>query len=160
MEDSIRQIKLVCGRLCSGKDYIINKHYQGFDVVSVSDIVKSIVNSSDRAMLQETKHFDGVILDILKPLTEPKLVINGIRQLSIVLGMLESNPVDVVEVVWICCPEDIRRYRYYDRKDHKDSQMKFEQADENDSKLGLLQIESFILNNLEKPYIELIFNKG
>lgn len=160
MGDSTRKIKLVCGRLCSGKDFIINRHYKRYDVISVSDIVKSIVESNDRAILQDTKHLDSEIIEQLKVLYSPRLVINGIRQMSIISGMLGSNPAETVEVVWVCCPEDVRRDRYYDREDVKDSQLTFEEADESDSKLGLLQIESYILNNLEKPYVELIFNKG
>ena len=160
MGDSTRKIKLVCGRLCSGKDYIINRYYKRYDVVTVSDIVKSIIENADRAALQDTKHLDSEIIDQLKVLYNPRLVINGIRQLSIINGILEHNPAETVELVWVCCPEDIRKARYYDREDVKDSQLTFEEADENDSKLGLLQIESYILNNLEKPYVELIFNKG
>lgn len=119
------KIVLVFGRICSGKGSYLNDPNENARII-VSDLVRSIVKSSDRNVLQDTLHFDQTIADlIIKRLgilesmnIWSSIIVDGIRQVSIVGRLLESYP--NAELVWLEVPTDERRRRYYNRKDEKD----------------------------------------
>lgn len=119
------KIVLVFGRICSGKGSYLNDPNENARII-VSDLVRSIVKSSDRNVLQDTLHFDQTIADlIIKRLgilegmnIWSNIIVDGIRQVSIVGKLLESYP--NAELVWLEVPTDERRRRYYNRKDEKD----------------------------------------
>ena len=53
-------------------------------------------------------------------------------------------------MVWLEVPDDVRRYRFYDRAISKDD-ITFEEADERDDKLGLGELQ----NKLKDWYIKI-----
>ena len=100
----------------------------------VSDIVKQIVSSSNRDALQNSMHLDNriaqaIIYHILGLFDHDypdHIVVDGIRQVSIVDRVLETFP--YAEMIWLEVPVEERKRRYENRKDAKDVQS-FEIAD-------------------------------
>jgi hypothetical protein len=131
MEQSLKpKVTLVFGRICSGKgSYMKDTHR-----LVVSDIVKQIVSSTNRDVLQNSMHLDNRIAQaIIYYITglfdqsyQDHIVVDGIRQVSIVDRVLETFP--QAEMVWLEVPYDERKRRYEARKDVKDVES-FELAD-------------------------------
>ena len=124
------KVTLVFGRICSGKgSYMKDVHR-----LVVSDIVKQIVSSSNRDALQNSMHLDNriaqaIIYHILGLFDHDypdRIVVDGIRQVSIVDRVLETFP--YAEMIWLEVPVEERKRRYENRKDAKDVQS-FEIAD-------------------------------
>jgi hypothetical protein len=146
---------MVFGRICSGKS-----EYRIGDKVGrtyVSNIVRALVESSDRDKLQNSMHLDNQIAE--KILEGPKLmshvpeiIIDGIRQVSIVNKILEVYP--DAALVWLEVPTEERKRRYEARKDIKDVQP-FEIADNKPIELECQNIFSTF-----KDKITIIHNYG
>ena len=120
---------MVFGRICSGKSQYRIKDKVGRTFVS--NIVRALVESSDRDKLQNSMHLDDQIAK--KILEGPELmehteeiIIDGIRQVSIVNKILEVYP--DAEMIWLEVPVEERKRRYEARKDVKDVES-FEIAD-------------------------------
>ena len=120
---------MVFGRICSGKSQYRIKDHVGRTYVS--NIVRALVESSDRDKLQDSMHLDDKIAEMI--LEGPKhmihseeIIIDGIRQVSIVNKVLEEYP--DAEMIWLEVPEEERKRRYENRKDAKDIEP-FEVAD-------------------------------
>lgn len=120
---------MVFGRICSGKSQYRIKDKVGRTYVS--HIVRALVESSDRDKLQNSMHLDDQIAE--KILEGPKLmkdtseiIIDGIRQVSIVNKVLEAYP--DAELVWLEVPVEERKRRYEARGAIKDVES-FELAD-------------------------------
>jgi len=101
----------------------------------VSAIVKSVIadNAATRDQLQDTMHLDHLIaehiiqhIDLLDRVSGLEIIVDGIRQVSIVNKVLEEYP--DAELVWLEVPEEERKRRYESRKDMKDVEP-FEVAD-------------------------------
>ena len=97
----------------------------------VSNIVRALVESSDRDKLQNSMHLDDQIAK--KILEGPELmehteeiIIDGIRQVSIVNKILEVYP--DAEMIWLEVPVEERKRRYEARGAVKDIEP-FEVAD-------------------------------
>lgn len=124
-QQSKNKIVLVFGRICSGKGSY-KKNPEDHARIIVSDLVRNIVKSSDRSVLQNTLHFDQTIADtIIKRLgllesmdIWSNIIVDGIRQVSIVEKVLEKYP--NAELVWLEVPVEERKRRYYNRADVKD----------------------------------------
>jgi len=125
------KITLLFGRICSGKGSYLKD--QGTRIV-VSDIVRSIVSSSNRDALQDSMHLDsriaeGLIITINRALeADPykPVIVDGIRQVSIVDQVLINFP--NAELIWLSASDSERKRRYEARKDIKDVEP-FEIAD-------------------------------
>ncbi len=123
------KVTLLFGRICSGKS---TYSWNGYRVV-VSNIVKGIIKSSSRAQLQQSMHLDDQIASSILHVTSwvlcetgQPVLIDGIRQVSIVEKVLEKYP--DAELVWLEVPTEERKRRYENRKDAKDVEP-FEAAD-------------------------------
>ena len=122
------KITLLFGRICSGKSSYLPDAYR----IIVSNIVKGILNSTDRKELQNSQHLDQEIADsilmVMHHVCEqyPHVVVDGIRQVSIVNRVLEEFP--DVELIWLEVPTEERKRRYESRKATKDVES-FEIAD-------------------------------
>lgn len=126
MEQSLKpKIRLVFGRICSGKGGYGKDPMENARVV-VSDLVRTLVKTTDRSALQNTLDFDQAIADMILKRVEMlenmniwhNIIVDGIRQVSIVDKVLEVYP--NAELVWIEAPTEERRKRYYNRQDVKD----------------------------------------
>ena len=101
--------------------------------IVVSDIVKSIVSSTNRDALQNSLHLDNQIgttlinsIYVASMASREHIVVDGIRQVAIVDRVLNTYP--DAELVWLEVPYDERKRRYEARKDVKDVES-FELAD-------------------------------
>lgn len=123
------RLRLVFGRICSGKGYYTKDAER---TIVVSNLVRAIVNSTDRNTLQNSLHLDEQIADSILYNIDYSLehykdvVVDGIRQVSIVNKILEYYP--EAELVWLEVPVEERKRRYENRKDVKDVEL-FEVAD-------------------------------
>ena len=138
-------ISFVCGQLCSGKTLYSKALAQICDgvYIEVGDVVRHLKNTQDRKLLQDSKDLSAQIIDYLKAqskLTSGKdLVISGVRQKEILEAFADST------LLWVECPKEERAKRYQNRARQGDSQT-FEEAEQGDISLGILEVKQFILN--------------
>lgn len=122
------KLTLLFGRICSGKSSLYKDSYR----IVASNLVRGIVNSASREDLQNTMHLDdtiaeAIIMSIDYVIDEhPHVVVDGIRQASIVERVLQHYP--NAELVWLSVTDAERRRRYISRMDAKDVEP-FELAD-------------------------------
>ena len=161
MEQKLNEtnITLLFGRICSGKSSY--KADELIPRVIVSDIVRSIIadRAATRDQLQDTMHLDNLIadsiiqcIDIYEASYGRGVIVDGIRQVSIVEKVLEKYP--DAELVWLEVPEEERKRRYESRKDIKDVES-FEVADNRAIELECQKIFSTF-----KDKIQIINNYG
>lgn len=137
-------ISFVCGQLCSGKTLYSKTLSQISDCVfvEVGDIVRGLKKTVEREKLQDSKHmFNEIIghLRLLSTFNNPKqLVVSGVRQKEILQAFPDAT------VLWIECPQNERKRRYDERAREGDSQS-FEDAEQGDINLGILEVKKYIL---------------
>lgn len=149
-----KRIIFVCGRICSGKNTFckslaLHKH------IVVSDVVKRLTGEISRAKLQDTAELDSQIVQELMNLIDSsdQVVIDGIRQLSILDALLAHYDKSDCEIVWLRVPPAIRKERYLLRNDSKDAADDFERAEERDVKLGIADLHSACFERLQARII-------
>jgi len=141
------KLTLLFGRICSGKSSLYKDSYR----IVASNLVRGIVNSASREDLQNTMHLDdtiaeAIIMSIDYVIDEnPHVVVDGIRQASIVEKVLQHYP--NVELVWLEVPVEERKRRYEARKDAKDVEA-FEIADNKPIELECQNIFSIFKEQL------------
>lgn len=122
------KLTLLFGRICSGKSSLYKDSYR----IVVSDLVRGIINSTSREELQNTMHLDYKIAESIVMVVDyaidkyPHVVVDGIRQATIVNRVLEHYP--DAELVWLEVPVEERKRRYEARAAEKDTES-FEVAD-------------------------------
>ena len=137
-------ISFVCGQLCSGKTLYSKALAQICDgvYIEVGDVVRHLKNTNDRKLLQDSKNLSGQIIEYLKVqsrLTSGKdLVVSGVRQKEILEAFPDST------LLWVECPKNERERRYKNRAREGDSQT-FEEAEQGDINLGIIEIKNYIL---------------
>ena len=142
------------GRICSGK----STYRPEVSRIVVSNIVRGIISSSTREELQNTLHLDmkiaesiDMLIDHYTWMNETDLIIDGIRQITILRKLLERHP---GELVWLEVPVEERKRRYESRKDAKDVEP-FEIADNKPIELlcqdifTILKDKLKVINNYE-----------
>jgi dephospho-CoA kinase len=142
--DLKKPIVLVFGRLCSGKGTYCKQYTdRGYHHVTTSDVVKSLSGKSRRDQLQKTKSLDQAIAEKLSEVASNNqpIVIDGIRQVSIVDYLVNTFGKDNIEMVWLEVPKDIRRNRY-NKRGSKGDVAPFDKAEAGDSELGLDDVEA------------------
>jgi predicted kinase len=140
MDEPKSGLTLIFGRICSGKSVYAKKQECS---ISVSKIVRDLINSASRSDLQSTAHLDATIAEkLLADIDEAydyvmDLYIEGIRQISIVETILERYP--NANMIWLEVPTEERKRRYELRADLKDVES-FEVADNKFLELESLKI--------------------
>jgi cytidylate kinase len=113
--------------------------------------VRGIINSASREDLQNTMHLDNKIAEAIITTIDyaidehPHVVVDGIRQASIVEKVLQHYP--NAELVWLEVPVEERKRRYQARKDAKDVEA-FEIADNKPIELECQNIFSIFKEQL------------
>jgi len=109
-------------------------------------------HAATRDQLQNTMHLDNLIansiiqsIDIYEASYGRGVIVDGIRQVSIVEKVLEKYP--DAELVWLEVPEEERRRRYESRKDIKDVES-FDVADNRPIELECQKIFSTFKDKL------------
>lgn len=152
-------IILVFGRICSGKSSFQARAHR----IVVSDIVRKLINSNDRAQLQNTQHLDEqiakeIILQVEDYqyhmrndlLDTHNIVIDGIRQPSIVEYVLERLP--DAAMVWLEVPTEVRKRRYENRNADKDTES-FDDADNRP-----IELEGQRIFSIFKDQMDIVYN--
>lgn len=131
--ETTTKVTLLFGRICSGKS-----SYRADELIPrvvVSTLVRSVIadHAATRDQLQNTMHLDNLIadsiiqsIDIYEASYGRGVIVDGIRQVSIVEKVLEKYP--DAELVWLSVEDSERKRRYESRKDIKDVES-FEVAD-------------------------------
>ena len=146
------KIVFLFGEICSGKSTL---DFGEFSMrITVSNIVKRLMQSESREVLQNSKHLDSAIADeiveeidnifgYIDPLPHT-IIIDGIRQYSIVQQVQQWIPDNVeVEYKWLEVDSVERKRRFEARKDPKDT-LTFEEAEKRDNELGLSTLFSML----------------
>ena len=138
-------ITFVCGQLCSGKT-LYSETLREIDrgiYIEVGNLVRRWKETLDRKELQDSKYLADRIVDYIKAdekgFRSLNIVVSGVRQKQI----LEAFP--QATVLWIECPKEIRKNRYLARQREGDTQT-FEQAEQGDIDLGILEVKEYIFN--------------
>jgi len=146
------KILFLFGEICSGKSTL--DFGESSMRITVSNIVKKLMQSEDREVLQKSKHLDNIIADeiieeidnifgYVHPLPHT-IIIDGIRQYSIVEQVQQWLPDNVeVEYKWLEVDSAERKRRFEARKDPKDT-LTFEEAEKRDNELGLSELFSIL----------------
>ena len=138
-----KRIVLIFGKICSGKSTYADalSYITKAKRITVSDVVKRVSGKISRSELQTTSNLDTEIASelILEVDKYDKVVIDGIRQVSIVWTLINKFDRSNIDMIWLEAADDVRRYRFYDRSIAKDD-ISFEQADERDELLGLSEV--------------------
>ena len=146
------KIVLLFGKICSGKSTYADAlcYVTKAKRITVSDIVKRVSGKISRSELQNTAHMDKEIaLELIQVISSyDKVVVDGIRQYTIVLELAAEYGIDNLDLIWLEVPDDIRKYRFHDRAVSKDD-ITFEDADARDEKLGLKDLQ----DKLKDSYI-------
>jgi dephospho-CoA kinase len=136
-------ISFVCGQLCSGKT-LYSETLSNIDKAiyfEVGDIVRRYKNTINRTELQDSKDLTNVIIGYIQNNKKAftNTVISGVRQKEILEAFPEAT------LLWIECPRETRKQRYLSRQREGDNQT-FEEAEQGDINLGILEVKQFILN--------------
>lgn len=136
-------ITFVCGQLCSGKTLYSNtlSDMDKSIYIEVGNLVRRWKNTQDRKELQDSKQLADRIISYIKDDAKAfdKVVVSGVRQREILEAFPEAT------LLWIDCPQEVRKQRYLNRQRDGDSQT-FEQAEQGDIDLGILEVKKYIFN--------------
>ena len=136
-------ITFVCGQLCSGKTLYSNtlSDMDKSIYVEVGNLVRRWKNTQDRKELQDSKQLADKIISYIKDDVKAfdKVVVSGVRQKEILEAFPEAT------LLWIECPKEVRKQRYLARQRDGDTQT-FEEAEQGDIDLGILEAKQYIFN--------------
>jgi len=142
-------ITLLFGKICSGKSTFAEalSYVTKAKHITVSDIVKSLSGLHTRSGLQLTQHLDEAIAaELVRQIKAyDKVIIDGIRQKSIVEWLINEFGDSKIKMIWLEVPDHTRKYRFEDRVVAKDD-LTFEMADRRDADLGLLELQAALQN--------------
>ena len=138
-------ITFVCGQLCSGKT-LYSDTLSNIDksiCIEVGNLVRRWKSTQDRKELQDSKQLAERIISHIKDYAKAfdKLVVSGVRQKEILEAFPEAT------LLWIDCPKEVRKQRYLNRQREGDTQT-FEEAEQGDINLGILEAKKHIFNRL------------
>jgi dephospho-CoA kinase len=137
-------ITFVCGQLCSGKT-LYSETLREIDkgvYIEVGNLVRRWKETQDRKELQDSKHLLNKIVNYIKSDAKAfsgQIVVSGVRQKEILEAFPEAT------LLWIECPTETRKKRYLDRQREGDTQT-FEEAEQGDIDLGILEVKKYIFN--------------
>lgn len=160
----MKYITFISGTLCSGKSTvakIIGQNSEKTTFIEVSDIVKDILQTTDRDKLVNNNHLDQeIVKEIIATIfhQEPSshieienFIISGARQLSIIRE-IESYFSEKFEFqyIWVNAPKSTRFKNFQKRGDKKDgldlSIETFDRYEKTDIDLGLLEVRNYFFN--------------
>lgn len=147
-----KRIVLVIGYTCSGKTTYCSEYAarEGYHHLVVSDFVKKRLNCENRSELvrDTTKYLaKDIAIDLADYLEEhDKVIVDGIRQWTVVEFLCKKFRLHEIEIRWLEVPYLELKGRY-ERRNLEESAVSFEQAYQKDNDLGLAECKREI-NNL------------
>jgi len=159
------EIIILCGKICSGKDWVAQNRFSDFKQIATHDAVVDIIKSEKRSEMQDTIDLDSKIaswlinrINFLVFGGHEKFIITGIRQVSIIETLLKPFPDATLK--WVEADTDVRKKRYESNRGRNED-ISFEKADEQDIILGISDVKSFIFdfhNKSKKLHCDYIVN--
>lgn len=143
---SLKPVILVLGKLCSGKGQYCRTHFPDRKQIIVSDIVRRLSGKTKRKDLQKTRNLDQQIADEIIEQLDGEVVVDGIRQMSIVRRVMDAVGEKNVDIIWLDVPEEELKRRYTERGAEKDTGS-FAHAEFQDRMLGLGDVERWAKEN-------------
>jgi len=145
---SARSIIIICGNLSSGKGTYVKEYYPDYHNITVSSVVKKISGANKRSELSKTKSLDTQIIEeLIREISEyDKVVVEGIRQPSILHKLKLHFGQQIKDIIWLDVPEEKRREYFSKRAASKDD-LDFEAANQVDRNLGIDDLEKHIRDN-------------
>ena len=135
-----KRIVLLFGKICSGKSTYADAlcYVTKAKRITVSDIVKRVSGKVSRSELQQTQDLDtDIAVELINEISKyEKVVVDGIRQDTIVWYIVNHFGMNAINMVWLEVPDETRKHRFYNRAVAKDD-ISFEEADKKDNELGL-----------------------
>lgn len=149
-----KKIIFVFGKLCSGKGSFCKTTYPNVPVISTSSIVRNVSGKNKRSELTKTSHLDTQIAtEMISTIKQHNVVvIEGIRQKSIVQQVCIALPDYSTQFIWLEVSMDTLKQRFYDRNHTKDDSS-FEKSIELDDNLGMKELEKWIKQQPETVII-------
>ena len=162
-ESFVHQLKynpivFVIGRSCSGKDSFVKGHLPNYDHIGVSHFVKTFTKSASTEALNNTADLSPQIIKALKYEMQSRrfsrrvedrnnICIEGIRQIEILKELIEECKLEntAFSIVHITSSLEDRIKRFNQRNRATDGGLSYEQLDELNSKLGMNEIELYLL---------------
>lgn len=140
-----KDIVIVCGNISSGKGHYIAQYYPDYKHIAVSSIVKELSQFQTRSELGTTAHLADAIVNRLKEAIGPydKVVVDGIRQISILEQLVDFYGPEIKNIIWLDVPEQTLKSRFEKRGSAKDD-LSFEKALQSDRQLGIGNVEDYI----------------
>lgn len=137
-----KDIVLVSGKLCSGKGHYCTTNYPDHFHLPVSTVVKQLANTQSRSELAKTASLDDDIVQALirEIDNHPRVVVDGIRQVSVVRALQNQYGNQITDIIWLGVPDNTRRARFAARRDVKDD-VDFDTASAGDVALGIDDVE-------------------
>ena len=149
----LRKVIFISGEICSGKDTIMRNEYLGdqYQQIDLGHLVREKFQTADRIFDNDLEpYFVKRVLDITKN-NDKTYVITGLRQPSLAVKL--SELFDVVEHTYLVVPREILKRRYYGREDVKDKNISFVDAIRGDQSLGMKELQSYLLTEVECNFI-------
>ena len=149
MDNRQQYLKLIFGKVCSGKNTYAAENYPNAQIFDIGEIVRQLTQVKSRT--HDHTLDQQIIAHLIRELNWSKantdtMVIVGIRQLSILKAIekeVEGGIFDI-ERIWLEVPEGILKARYADRAAQKDTCLDFETAIKRDSLLGLDEVVEYL----------------
>lgn len=153
-----KELIIVCGSICSGKNTIVKRNFPDAEHIVVSDIVRILKMSTNRKDLANSADLDTEISNLISQRImgcgDDQIVIDGIRQLSIFREITEHHNVMFdIQVVWVSACDRVRKERFESRGAEKDTFMTFEECEELDNQLGLAELKAEIFLNIDRKCV-------
>jgi hypothetical protein len=148
-----KNVTFICSYLKGGKSTFSHLLAQGMDcrspvankikVIEVSEIVKKLLNKSERSDLQGHPELsDQIYQEILRASMDyENVIVSGARQLTLLKAFPEAT------FIWIDTPNDVRYQRFRDDKSAKDpnsGEASFHKANLGDLDLGIADVKQYI----------------
>jgi predicted kinase len=148
LESTEKQIVIVSGNLCSGKNYFCSKNFADYTQITVSDVVRFLSKVSSRSELAKTSSLDQQIATTIIAMIDGskstnKFIVDGIRQITILQALQQHFGDQIKQIIWLDTPDDVAKERFMNRQSTKDNQ-DYEAARQGDRNLGIEEVENYI----------------
>lgn len=140
----------IIGEVCSGKDTFANKNKGELLHIDLGNLVREKFNTENRIFDNSLDEY--LTQKVAEKLNEEDVIITGFRQVSLCKKI--EQLFDEVQYIYLVVPRNILKQRFAQRVAKKDSLLTFEQCIEGDIKLGMTQLQHYLLTEVECNFIK------
>ena len=150
------KVIFICGEICSGKDTLIESLYYAdiYNQIDMGTLVREKSNTEERIFDPNLDWYlrNQVLNKVINGGLDTIHVITGIRQPSLLKMCAELF--EEVEYKYLVVPRSILRERYYASRRTKDLNIEFEDSIKGDLSLGMAELQSYLLTEVECDFIK------